>query len=212
VASLLDGGTSHGFTLGALQAVGARVRAGGSYMFQRATVGELEDEFGIQNGEGVVAFQLSPTLSLDMGAGFSHLALPDGLGSRTGPAAHIALRKRTEHALLAVSAMHSFVPGFGFGGSQQSSEISGSVRVPFARTRGFVQGNVAWRDSESAFEEELGITSTWFTTTVGYAVQRWLRVEAFYNGAFQDTTVAGGRVDRNRIGVQLVTLRPMRIQ
>jgi hypothetical protein len=48
--------------------------------------------------------------------------------------------------------------------------------------------------------------------TVGYSVQRWLRLEGFYNGAFQHTTVEGGRIDRNRIGVQAVTGYPVRLR
>jgi hypothetical protein len=156
--------------------------------------------------------QLSPTVSLAAGAGVSHLTLPEGLGSRTGPAARIALQKSTEHAMFAVSAMRSFVAAFGVVGSMQSSEVAGSVQLPFARRRGFVRGVVAWHDSDSVIEGELGFTSVWLQTTLGYALQRWLRIEVFYSGSFQDTGVAGGRADRNRVGVQVVTLRPMRIQ
>jgi len=209
---LLDGGRTHAFTVGAMQAVDTHVKVGGSYTYQHAIVGAVGEVFDIQNGEGTVAVQLSPTVSLDAGAGFSHLSLPDGLGSRTGPAGRVALRKSTRHAMYMVSAMRSFVPAFGFGGSLRNSEISGGVRVPFAGTRGFVQGNVAWRDSEPVLVGELGLSAVWLETTLGYGLQRWLRLEVFYSGAFQDTTAEGGRIDRNRVGVQLVTLRPMRIQ
>jgi hypothetical protein len=209
---LLDGGVSHGLTLGAMQAVAPRVKIGGSYAYQRASVGDIAEAFGIQNAQGEIAVQLSPTVSLGAGAGVSHLTLPEGLGSRTGPAARIALQKNTEHATFAVSAMRSFVAAFGVVGSMQSSEVAGSVQLPFARRRGFVRGVVAWHDSEPVIEGELGFTSVWVQTTLGYALQRWLRVEVFYSGSFQDTGVAGGRADRNRVGVQVVTLRPMRIQ
>jgi hypothetical protein len=199
--------------VGALQAVAPRVQVGGGYTFTRATVGELEEVFSIQNGEAAIAVQLSSSVTLDGGAGFSHLSLPQGLGTHTGPAGRIAIRKRTEHAMFAVSALHSFVPAFGFGGSLRNSEITGSVRVPFRGTRGFVQVSAALRDSEPVLETDLGLTSTWLKTTFGYAVARWMRVEVFYSGTFQDTSaIAGGRVDRNRFGVHVVTLRPMRIQ
>ena len=209
---LLGGGHSHGISLGAMQAVSARVRVGGRYMFQHALVGDVGEAFDIQNGEGVVSVQLSPTVSLEAGAGFSRLTLPERLGSRTGPAGRVSLGKRTEHAFFALSAARSFVPAFGFGGSMENSEISGSVRVPFARNRAFVQGAVGWRDSESVIEPELGVRAVWLQTTVGYLVQRWLRVEGFFNGSSQDTPVAGGEADRRRVGVQVVTLRPMRIR
>jgi hypothetical protein len=209
---LLDGGKTHAFTVGALQAIATHLKVGGSYTYQHSIVGEVGEVFDIQNGEGTVAMQLAPTVTLDAGAGFSHLSLPAGLGSRTGPAGRISLQKRTPHALYVVSAMRSFVPAFGFGGSLQNSEVSGGVRVPFAATRGFVQANLAWRDSEPVLENEVGLSTVWLETTLGYGLQRWLRLEVFYSGAFQDTTVEGGRIDRNRVGVQLVTLRPMRIQ
>lgn len=210
---LLDGGTSHGFTIGGLQSVARHVRVGASYTFQRSAVGEIAEVFHIQNGEGRVEVTLSPTVTLDAGAGVSHLSLPEDLGSRTGPAGRVSISKRTEHAMFVASAMRSFVPAFGFGGSLRNSEVSGGVRVPFARTRGAVQGSVAWRDSEPVLATELGISAVWLETVVGYALQRWLRVEGFYSGAFQDTTAdAGGRIDRNRFGVRVVTLRPMRIQ
>jgi hypothetical protein len=108
--------------------------------------------------------------------------------------------------------MRSFVPAFSFGGSLRNQEVTGSVRVPFAKRRAYVQGSVAWRDSQPVLEQELGLRAFWADVTAGYVVQRWLRLEAFYSGAFQDTTVAGGRVDRNRVGVQFVTSRPVRFE
>jgi hypothetical protein len=208
----LEGGVTHGLTLGALQAVAPRVKVGGSYVYQRALLGDIQEVHGIQNALAEIAVQLSPTVSLGAGGGVSHLTLPEGQGSRTGPAARIALQKITEHAIFAVSAMRSFVAAFGGSGSMQTSEVAGSVQLPFARRRGFVRGVVAWHDSDAVIEGDLGLTSVWLQTTLGYAVQRWLRVEVFHSGSFQDTGLAGGRADRNRVGVQVVTLRPMRIQ
>jgi hypothetical protein len=211
-APLLDGGKMHAFTMGAVLAIGPHVGVGTSYSYHHAIIGEVGEVFNIQNGEGTIAVQVSPTVTLEGGAGVSHVSLPENLGTRTGPAGRIALVKRTEHAMFGVSAMRSFVPAFGFGGSLRNREVAGSVRVPFRGTRGFVQGKLAWRESEPVLAEELGLTAVSFDTIVGYALQRWLRLEAFYIRAFQDTPVAGGRMNRNRFGVQIVTLRPMRIQ
>jgi hypothetical protein len=213
VSILLDGGKAHAIGVGASQAVSSRVGVGGGYSYLRALVGEAGEVFNIQNGEASMTVQLSPTVTLDGGAGFSHVALPDGLGTRTGPSGRIALAKRTEHAMFAISAMRSFIPAFGFGGTISNSEVTATVRVPFRGTRGFVATSAALRDSEPILETDLGVTALWLETTLGYAVQRWLRVEMFYNGAFQDTSaIAGGRIDRNRFGVRVVTRRPMRIQ
>jgi len=110
------------------------------------------------------------------------------------------------------SRSNVIVPAFGFGGSFANQEVLAGVRVPFYRRRGYINGDVTWSESEPALQRELAITALWVRTTVGYLVQRWLRVEGFYHGTFQDTPVAGGRIDRNRIGVQVATGYPMRLR
>jgi hypothetical protein len=213
ISAFLQGGHSHTITLGARQSLNSRVKVGGDYTVQLATVGQQLEVggFTIQNVEGVVSYQATPTVVIDGGAGLSHVQFP-GETARTGPAGHVALRKRSEYALLSVSAMRSFVPAFGFGGSIQNQELLASMRVPFSRNRAFVDAGLSWRQSEPVLQRELGLKAVVLQTTVGYAFQRWLRLEAFYNGAFQQSTVVGGRIDRNRIGVQVVTARPMRLK
>ena len=211
---LLQGGHSNSVTLGARRSLSSRVKVGGDYTMQRGTMGQLIERpaFTIQNAEGIVSYQVSPTVLVEGGAGISHVVLPEPAGSRTGPAGHIALRKRTEYASLSISAMRSFVPAFGFGGSIRNQEVVGSVRLPFARNRAFVDGGLVWRNSEPVLVRELGLKAFLVQTTVGYAFHRWLSLEGFYNGAFQDSTSIGGRVDRNRFGVHVVTSRPMRLR
>jgi hypothetical protein len=211
---LLQGGTAHNVTFGVRRALTARIKLGADYGVQRATVGEqlARESFTIQNAQGVVTLRLSPTVTLDAGGGISRLALPGEGGTHFGPAGRIALRKRTEYAFYSISATRSFVPAFGFGGSFRNQEVLGSVRVPFARQRAYIDAGVAWRESEPVLQGELALTALWLKATVGYSFQRWLRLEGFYNGAFQHTTVEGGRIDRTRIGVQAVTGYPMRFR
>jgi len=216
-AAFLQGGQSHGVGFDARQQVSARWRVGASYDFRHALLGQptsvrARDTFDTQNAEALVEWQASPTLVIEGGGGISYLALPGPAGSRTGPAGHISLRKRTEYAYLTLNAMRSFVPSFSFGGSFRNQEVSASARVPFAARRAYVQGAVAWRDSQPVLANQLGLRALWVDATVGYVLQRWLRVEGYYGGAFQDTTVAGGQIDRNRVGVQIVTSRPVRFQ
>ena len=47
---------------------------------------------------------------------------------------------------------------------------------------------------------------------VGWEPQRWVRIEGFYARAQQSTLRPGGDVNRNRVGVQIVTSKPMRMQ
>jgi hypothetical protein len=211
---LLEGGTGHTVSLRADHALTSRLKVGGDYRLQVANIGETQsnESFTIQNAEGIVTLRLSPTTTIEAGAGISRLALPEGNGTHLGPAGHFSLHRQTEYALFTVSTSRSFVPAFGFGGSFANQEVLAGVRVPFARHRGYVDGNMTWSESEPALQRELAITALWVRTTVGYLVQRWLRLEGFYHGAFQDTPVAGGRINRNRIGVQAVVGYPMRLR
>jgi hypothetical protein len=211
---VLHGGRSHSAAIAAHKALSSRLTLGGRYGVQRASVGPLNvtGDFDIQNAEGTVEFQLRPSVKMDGGFGISRVVLPDPADARTGPAGHISVRKVTEHAQFTLGAMRSFVPNYGFGGSIGNQQVIGTVRVPFARNRAYSATSVAWRKSQPVLVNELGLQSVWVLTTVGYSFQRWVALEGFYNGAFQASTVAGGHVDRNRIGVQIVTSRPMRLK
>ncbi len=221
VSSVLQGGRSHSVTVDARQSLTSRLKVGGDYTIQRANTGEPPldpggpplpgSAFTIQNAEASVSYQVTSTIEVDAGGGVSYLAIP-GEPTRTGPATHLSLTKRTEHASLSVSARRSFVPAFGFGGSMSNQEVVASVHAPFSRNRAYVDGRVSWRDSEPVLESELRLRGLWLQTNVGYAFQRWLRLEAFYDGTFQDTRIAGGRINRNQIGVQVITAHPMRLK
>jgi hypothetical protein len=214
ISALLQGGTAHRLNFGVRRAVTARLRLGADYNVQRANVGEQfeREKFTIQNVEGVAIIDLSPTMTLEAGGGISRLALPEGRGTHFGPAGRFSLRKRTEYALFSIHASGSFVPAFGFGGSFRNREVRAAVEVPFARRRATADGSVAWQESEPVLQGALALQSLWVKASLGYSFQRWLRLQGFYNGAFQDTTLVGGRVNRNRIGVQLVTGYPMRLR
>jgi len=103
------------------------------------------------------------------------------------------------------------VPAFGFGGTYQNEEISGHVSAPLAR-RVYVQGTVSWRRNDPLTANELQVRSWWSEAILGYAVQPWMRIEGFYSGTNQTTNIPGVAFDRNRVGVQVVTAKPMRIR
>lgn len=60
--------------------------------------------------------------------------------------------------------------------------------------------------------DELPLDTTLLRSTFGYATTRFLRVEAFYTFTWQDSRIAGGKVNRQRIGAQIVIAQPMRIE
>ena len=118
----------------------------------------------------------------------------------------------TEHATIGAAFERMFVPSFGFGGSSQSQQLRGSIRMPLNRNRMYVQGSGAWRRTDPFLAGELPLDTTAVRSTLGYSATRYLRVEGFYAFTRQDSRIAGGKVNRQRIGVQVVISQPMRIQ
>jgi hypothetical protein len=49
-------------------------------------------------------------------------------------------------------------------------------------------------------------------TIVGWEPQQWVRLEVFYSLVQQTSLQVGGYIDRNRVGFQIVTSKPMRMQ
>jgi hypothetical protein len=47
---------------------------------------------------------------------------------------------------------------------------------------------------------------------VSYLATRWMRVEGFYAAVLQDSQRAGGKVNRSRLGIQVVTSTRMRVR
>jgi hypothetical protein len=59
---------------------------------------------------------------------------------------------------------------------------------------------------------ELPLRSFWLEGTLGYAATPWVRLEAFYAGTRQAIDRPGGTLDRSRIGFQVTTAKPVRVQ
>jgi len=75
-----------------------------------------------------------------------------------------------------------------------------------------VQGSTSWRRTNPLTIETLALDAMWFNGTVGYALQRWLRVEGYESFSRQDTRLAAGQIHRHVFGVQMVVAQPVRIR
>jgi len=60
--------------------------------------------------------------------------------------------------------------------------------------------------------EQLPLRSLRTYTTFGWAPEPWVRFEAFYSRVQQSSLHVGGELSRNRIGFQIVTSKPVRMQ
>jgi hypothetical protein len=71
-----------------------------------------------------------------------------------------------------------------------------------------------FRDDEplSSTDIQLPLRSLRAYTSFGFAPQPWVRLEGFYVRVQQTSTRVGGQIYRNRIGFQIVTSKPVRIE
>jgi uncharacterized protein (PEP-CTERM system associated) len=211
-ARFLHGGVAHGVSGHVDQQLTARLTVGGVYDFRRAIVSDNAGRFDIQNAAGTFTYLALPTLTLSGSLGIARLTDAAGLNSRTGPSWRIAAEQRLERATVAVSYLRSYVPSFGLGGTLQNEELNASLHMPLARNRLYWQAGLSWRRNEPITAGEQTLKSLWVQTWIGYSVRRWLRVEGYLWRSQQDSQLAGGRVDRDRVGLQLVVALPMRLE
>ncbi len=212
-SALLQGGYDQGVTASLTHQVNARIAIGGTYDGRRAYVANDTQEFNIQNAAGTVSVVLSPDLRIRGALGVARLT--DNVGfapPRTGPSWQLGFTRSGLHATVDAAYMRSYVPSFGIGGTVQNEEFDASLHMPLARNRLFWEGSLSYRSNASLVDNSPSLKSVWIVSTVGYAVQRWVRIEGFYARSQQDSQLAGGRIDRNQIGFQIVTSKPLRIQ
>lgn len=189
-----------------------RVSVGGEYALRFADLNEGTRELTFQDAGGTLRFLLGPGTSLSVGAGVSYLndeLLDD---TRTGPYYRAGVTHEAERATFGASFQRMFVPSFGFGGSSDSQELRAFVRMPVSRNRMYVQTSASWRRTDPFVETELELDTLLFRTTFGYSATRWMRLEAYHAYTRQDSKIAGGEIDRQRVGAQVVISQPVRIR
>jgi hypothetical protein len=143
-------------------------------------------------------------------AGLARLSANERELARTGPAYRAGVTGQLGRATVGLSYSRSLVPAFSFGGTTENREVTAHAYVPLAR-RVTAQSSIAWRRNDPIRPGDLSLQSWWAEATLGYALQPWLRVEGFYGSTHQTIDRPGGILDRNRIGIQFVTAKPMRI-
>jgi hypothetical protein len=209
--SVLLGGHTHGGSIGLRQQWSATTVVTADYDVQRGTLVGPTQIFDIQN----VMFGLDQRLSRHVhalgGAGVSRLGISPLGETRTGPAYRAGLAGELRRASVDVNYSRSFVPAFTFGGTMQNEELIFHTHVRLSR-RAYAQSSVAWRKDNPLVPGALSLRSWWVEAAIGYALQPWAHIEGFYEGTRQIVDVSGGLVDRNRVGFQIVTSKPMRIR
>ena len=213
--TFVTGGRSHGINVDVARRLTERVSLGGLYEARFATVeaqASADEPLVFQIAGGTAGFQLAPHTSLSLAGGVSTLNDKRVAETSVGPFVRAGLTHALERAVFNTGYERSFVPTFGFGASAMTEQAFASILMPVARNRAYIQSSTTWRRNNPVLEGEPALQSFWLNTTVGYAVVRTVRVEGYYTVAWQDTRLAGGRVNRQRVGAQVVLSAPMRIQ
>lgn len=219
------GGHEHHLSSAVAHQVTSRLSIGGAYDLSRVVVAdnplvggngslpvvEPQEVVLVHHSAATTEYRLAERVTLSGSFGVSHLG--EGLthAARTGIAWRAGVSSRHEHFDLSSHYQRSVVPSFGFGGTFQNEELVGNIRGPFAGNRGYWQTGLAWRDNDPLIAGPPSTRTIWFSSTAGYVVYPWLRLEGYYSRAHQNTQLPGGQVSRNRIGFQVVTLRPVRV-
>ena len=193
----------------------SRMALGADYSFRRALVVDDPEPFNIQTAEGAIDYELSPSWSFSGGAGLVYLQATQLTTAETGPAWRLRIQRQRGRRAFHVNYLRSYIPAFGLGGTVSNEEFGIGYRTPlFNRPNYYLDNALIYRDNEPLTQtpEQLPLRSLRVHTVFGWAPQPWVRFEAFYSLVQQSTLRAGGRLSRNRVGFQIVTSKPMRMQ
>jgi hypothetical protein len=171
--------------------------------------------FTVQTALAGAEYHFSPSFSVFAEGGASHVTQTAFETSQTSPSWRAGANRAFHRFSLDAAYSRSFMPAFGVGNALESRDVGVHGRIELTRNL-YAEGAVDRRvDSPIANTPnplgEAPIHSTWFNSLVGYTASRWLHIEGFFTATHQDVARPGGLLDRNRIGVQVVTTKPMRV-
>lgn len=201
----------------------ARTAIGADYSLRRATISGDREAFVFHTSEAALDYELSPLWSFRGAAGVVYLQQTAVTDARVGPAWRAALERAHAGTTFHVGYLRTYIPSFGFGGTVQSQEVVAGFRTPLFGSRHFyLDSSGVFRDNQpltgviadplTGIVEQLPLRSLRMHTILGWQPQPWVRLEAFYSLIQQTSLRAGGYLDRNRVGFQVVTSKPMRMQ
>jgi hypothetical protein len=188
-----------------------RLSIGADYRLERSQVHYDFDSATAQTIQAAVNYRINNRWTFNGGAGIAVIAANLARAGDVAPAFNAALDHSERDRRFHVSYMQGFLPSFGLGGTQSTKEFAVGYFTPVAR-RFYTDNRATYRDDQPVLPADtLPLRSLRTFSSFGWLVQRWVRIEGFYSHLSQSSLIAGGRLDRNRIGIQIVTSKPMRI-
>ena len=215
VHAFLRGGRVAEMIEGWRHKVNGRMALGADYTYRRATVVDDPEAFNIHTTEAAIDYEISPSWTFSGAAGMVHLQATQLTTAKTGPAWRLRIERHRQGRTFHAGYERSYIPAFGIGGVVENQEMRVGFKTPLFHSRHFYNDTGAvFRNDEPLTDQfvQLPLRSLRAYTLVGWAPQPWMHIEGFYARTSQTSLQAGGRLDRNRIGFQIVTSKPMRIE
>jgi hypothetical protein len=191
-----------------------RLSFGGTYNIRRSNMNQGTRRQTFQEAGGLLRYAVAERTSIEVAGGLSTLSDAIRDRSQTGSFVKGSVTHRAERATFGANYNRGYKASFGFGGATRNDDISGYIRMPLSRNRIYVQESAAWLravplDPLDVLDAER--RSTWLNTTLGYSLQRWVRLEGYWAFSRQDVQ-AGGQINRHVIGAQVSISEPVRIR
>jgi hypothetical protein len=205
------GGHEHHFSGSMDFRLAPRLTLGGFYDMRRVVVTQSLEVVPVQQSAATAEYRLAQPVTLTGSLGVSHLAAGLTHEARTGATWSAGITGKLRYVEISAHYQRSVVPSFGFGGTAHNEQLVGSVAGAFAGSRGYWQAGIAWRNTEPLIVGPPVTNSVWLSSVAGYTLTPWMRLEGYHHLTRQDTRRAGGLAQRNRIGFQIVTAKPMRL-
>ena len=193
--------------------VSSRLAVGTDYSFRRALVVGDPDVFFLHSTQAALDYELSPVWTMSGAAGMVYMQSTPTIPSHAGPAYRISLERHREGRAFHVGYLRSYIPSFGFGGTVQNQSASVGYHTPLFGSRHFYfDATGVFRDDEPLTSiDQLPLRSLRAYTTVGWQPAPYVRIEGFYVRVQQTSLRFNGQIYRNRVGFQIVTSKPVRI-
>jgi hypothetical protein len=209
----LNDGYTHNPFLGFMREFSTRLSLGATAQYRRDNFGDELQQFEVRSLTGDFSFRLNASSSLRGGGGASKLTAVFTGDSTTSPTFRAGYDRAMRTFRLSAQYSRGFEALYGFGTVAGSDTFSASAYVPLADRLYYVDAVIAYTRSDSVRGLDFGIdyATTWSNVSVGRQLTPFLRGEGFVSFAHQ-SNAGPDSTNRTRVGIQIVTAKPMRIQ
>ena len=209
----LHDGYSHTPSVGFTRDFTSRLSVGATAAYSREYVDEGFNQFDVRSLTGEFVYRWSPVLSISGGGGASVVETLVTGEQATSPTFHGGFTRTMRVWTLAAGYERSVQQLFGFGTLAPTHVVTGDAFIPFANRLYYLDATVAYGKTGTFSDLPLGfnLSTLWTNVSIGRQLAPRLRAEAFV-GVARQASQGFDTANRTRVGIQIVTSKPLRIQ